>query len=68
MTTPDELANQIVTAAQNDSRINALNLATNWLRQWQLDIELREIDRCAMEWNNKGTFSSVHHLSHAKNC
>ena len=54
MTTPDELANRIVTAAQCDSRMNALDFAASLLRQWQRDIELREIDRCAREWATEG--------------
>jgi hypothetical protein len=48
--TPDEVANWIVTAAQNDSRLNALELATTKLRAWQRDIQLKEIDRCALDW------------------
>lgn len=61
MTTPDELANQIVTAAQCDSRLNALEFAAKLLHMWQRDIRCDEINRCALEW-------AAHNLRQKKNC
>lgn len=51
MTTPDEIARQIIRAAQSgDGDINVMAYADVLLRRWREQIRQEEISHCAKLW------------------
>lgn len=52
MTTPDEIARQIIKAAQSgDGDINVMAYADVLLRRWREEIRQEEISNCADLWH-----------------
>jgi len=54
MTTPDEIARQIIRAAQSgDGDTNVMAYAEVLLRRWREEIRQDEITTCARVWKSK---------------
>lgn len=52
MSTPDEIARQIIIAAQSgDGDINVMAYADVLLRRWREEIRQEEISHCAKLWS-----------------